>query len=157
MYRVLVTLVFVFLICSCDRSFKAPKPEKLIEESIMEEILYDAKLISAARSKNFKKTKDSNVVADQYIYHKYNIDSLTLKQNLDYYATASFKDFKRMEDNIRLRFEKEKNDIVVELKRIDSLKKPKEIKSKKEVQKKLELTDKEKKELYKGRLNRSKN
>ncbi len=156
MYKVGVILIVVFLLGACDENFKAPKPDNFIEQAVMEDILYDVKLISAARSKSFKKTKDSNLKADKYIYHKYKIDSITFKQNLDYYATTSFKRFKEMEENIKLRFMKEKEVISDELKRADSLKIPKELKPKKMTPKSNKLSDKEKKELFKGKINKPK-
>jgi hypothetical protein len=101
-------LVLVLILISCDKSFKAPKPDVLIEQAQMENILYDINLLKAARSKSFKMLKDNNVKADVYIYNKYKIDSTTLRQNIAYYATNSFKTAKGIEDRIRLKFESEK-------------------------------------------------
>ena len=114
MYRVLLMLLFVTV--SCDKSFKAPEPDHLIEQPIMEEILYDIKLLQVSKSKKFKILKDNNIQADLYIYDKYKIDSTTLRQNIEYYATASFKNSKEIEERIRLRFvaDKEAMEKVIE-------------------------------------------
>jgi len=102
-------LILLLVIASCDKSFKAPEPDKLIEQPVMEEILYDISLLKAAKSKSYKILKDNNVQADIYIYEKYKIDSITLRQNIEYYATESFKTAKQIEEHIKLRFDSEKN------------------------------------------------
>jgi len=102
MCRILIILLFVTV--SCDKNFKAPKPDNLIEQPVMEKILYDIKLLQASKSKKFKVLKDNNVQSDVYIYQKYKIDSITLRQNIAYYATVSFKKRKEIEERIRLQF-----------------------------------------------------
>tara|TARA_B110001454_G_C12381103_1_gene292666 strand:- start:112 stop:537 length:426 start_codon:yes stop_codon:yes gene_type:complete len=116
-------LVFFLIFISCDKSFKAPKPEVLLEESVMEEVLYDISLLKAAKSKNYKILKDNNVKADVYIYNKYKIDSVTLRQNIAYYATNSFKTAKQIEERLRLKFEDQKSELEKKIK--DSLEKKK--------------------------------
>lgn len=149
MCRLLILLLSVFVLVACDKSFKDPKPENFIEKEVMEDIMYDIKLLSAARSKNFKLLKDNNVNSSAYIYNKYDIDSLTLRQNIDYYSTYSFKRFKEMEMNIRKRYENEKKKINAELKLKDSAremnKKEKLVKEKGIYKSSLDL-EKEKKE-----------
>jgi len=104
-------LILLLIIVSCDKSFKAPEPNKLIDQPMMEEILYDINLLKAAKSKSYKILKDNNVQADIYIYEKYKIDSVTLRQNIEYYATFSFKKAKEIEERVKLRFDTEKNRI----------------------------------------------
>jgi len=101
-------LVLLLIIVSCDKSFKTPEPDNLIDQPVMEEILYDISLLKAAKSKSYKIIKDNNVQADVYIYEKYKIDSITLRQNIEYYATTSFKKSKEIEERIRLRFDADK-------------------------------------------------
>jgi len=105
---------------SCDKTFVAPEPDNLIEQPVMQEILYDIKLLKASKSKNYKVLKDNNVQADLYIYEKYKIDSITLRQNIEYYATKSFKKSKEIEENIKAQFKAEK--AAIEKKITDSLK-----------------------------------
>lgn len=109
MYRFLLVLLFVTV--SCDKNFRASEPDNLIEQDVMEEILYDIKLLQASKSKKYKILKDNNVQADTYIYDKYKIDSITLRQNIEYYATDSFKESKKIEERIRLRFVADKEAI----------------------------------------------
>lgn len=111
----------------------APEPDNLIDQSVMEEILYDIKLLKASKSKSYKVLKDNNVQADLYIYEKYKIDSITLRQNIEYYATKSFKKSKEIEEKIRAKFiakkaalEKKETDSIKAKKEKDSLRLPKE-------------------------------
>ena len=120
-------LVLLLVTVSCDKSFKAPEPDNLIDQPVMEEILYDISLLKAAKSKSYKILKDNNVQADLYIYEKYKIDSITLRQNIEYYATFSFKKTKGIEERIKLRFEAEKAQIEKII--LDSLKIKKDIDS----------------------------
>jgi len=113
-------LVLLLITVSCDKKFVAPEPDNLIDQSVMEEILYDIKLLKASKSKSYKVLKDNNVQADLYIYEKYKIDSLTLRQNIEYYATKSFKKSKEIEGNIKAGFEVKK--AAVEKRIADSLK-----------------------------------
>ena len=104
--------IFFFLLLivfnSCDKDFKAPKPATLIEKSMMEDILYDISLLKAAKSKKFKVLNDNNVHTDVYVYKKYKIDSIILRQNIEYYATNSFKTAKEIEDEVGLRLKSKK-------------------------------------------------
>jgi len=106
MYKLLLILLLITV--SCDKKFVAPEPDNLIEQSVMERILYDIKLLKASKSKSYKVLKDNNVQADLYIYEKYKVDSITLRQNIEYYATASFKKSKEIEENIKAQFETNK-------------------------------------------------
>jgi len=109
---------------SCDKKIVAPEPDNLIEQPVIEEILYDIKLLKASKSKSYKVLKDNNVQADLYIYEKYKIDSITLRQNIEYYATKSFKKSKEIEENIKMQFKAKK--ATLEKKIADSLKAKKE-------------------------------
>ena len=114
-----IFLFFIISFVSCDKDFSAPKPDNLLEQQKMENILYDIKFLVAAKSKKYKILKDNNVKVAPLIYEKYKIDSTTLSQNIAYYTTHSFKTYKEMEHNIQLRFEAERTKIGVELKKND--------------------------------------
>lgn len=113
MMKKIVLIFLLTLFVACDKKFNAPQPDVLIEQKIIENILFDIKFLSASKSKKFKILKDNNVVADQFIFEKYKIDSITLYQNIAYYSTNSFEVAKEIEKNIELRFNNE-------LKKVDS-------------------------------------
>lgn len=125
----IIVFILLFVCMSCDKTYKAPEPELLIEQKVMEDILYDIKLLKSSRSKNYRILKDNNVQVDAYIYEKYKLDSITLRENIAYYASASFKTYKEIENNIKLRFEAEKEKIEKEISVRDSLNKIKDNKT----------------------------
>ncbi len=100
-------IIAVLFIFSCDNKFKVAKPNVLIKQSVMENILYDIGLLKAAKSKKFKVLNDNNVVAGEYIYRKYNIDSVTLRQNIEYYSANFFDTSKEIEEKIALKLKSE--------------------------------------------------
>lgn len=115
-------LSFIFVFVSCKKVHKSPEPDNLLSEEKMVDIMYDIRLMNAAKSKNYKKIKDSAVHIDKYIYHKYQIDSLTLRQNIDYYATNSFKTAKDIEFAVQQKLEGEKNEVARKISKLDSVK-----------------------------------
>ncbi|WP_277871398.1 DUF4296 domain-containing protein [Pseudotamlana carrageenivorans] len=71
---------------ACNR-FKGPKkPENLIPQDKMINILIDSKLLSSANSANKRTLIDSNLDVNTYVYQKYKIDSLQFADSNAYYA-----------------------------------------------------------------------
>ena len=139
----LLFIIATLTLFSCDENFRNNKPDKLIDQNTMENILYDIKIINAARSKNFTTMREKKVEGDNYIYEKYKIDSVTLRQNIDYYST-SFKKYKEIHENVKRRFAREKNNVSLERKEQDSLLKLKNKTEPKTEQKTLEKVNAEK-------------
>ena len=84
--RCLILSCIVFSLSGCYR-FKAPdKPDNLIPEDKMVDVLIDAKLIGISNSRNRKIMQDSGINPDTYIYKKYGIDSLQFAQSNEYYS-----------------------------------------------------------------------
>lgn len=120
MKKVILIFLLVFNI-ACDKDFSAPKPDILLEQEKIENILYDIKLLSASKSKYYKMLKDNNIEVAPFIFDKYAIDSTTLSQNIAYYATHSFEKAKEIEKNIELRLGNKLKEIEASLKIEDSL------------------------------------
>ena len=85
MKHLIFILGTVFLI-SCSNN-PTPKPENLLEEEVMVNIIYDLSILQAAEGAYTYKLADSNIEIDQYIFDKYKIDSTTFSQNQLYYAS----------------------------------------------------------------------
>ncbi|GIZ09940.1 DUF4296 domain-containing protein [Flavobacterium sp. UMI-01] len=80
------------------------KPERLIEQSEMIEIMYDLALLNVIKYQ-FPGTIENYEKEDlAYIYKKYKIDSLQFVQSNSYYA-ADYKGYKKMYDAIALKIE----------------------------------------------------
>ncbi len=131
MYRVVI-LLLLFLV-SCDKNFDTPKPDVVIPAQVMEDIMYDIKILKAVKNKRYKIYSDNNIQVAPYIYEKYAIDSTLLRENIAYYSTLTFE--KRMlsanniNDRIQLKMGLLEKEIKVNdsiRKRNDSLKNPQE-------------------------------
>ncbi|AUS05648.1 hypothetical protein C1A40_09300 [Tamlana carrageenivorans] len=84
--RIILCLGMLLCFMACNR-FKGPKkPENLIPQDKMINILIDSKLLSSANSANKRTLIDSNLDVNTYVYQKYKIDSLQFADSNAYYA-----------------------------------------------------------------------
>lgn len=80
----LILLAFLVLACNDDTP---QKPEKLLTENEMVDVLYDITLLQSIRSFKPQVLNDNNVDVAEYVYNKYDIDSTIFAQNHTYYAS----------------------------------------------------------------------
>lgn len=104
MKQLLVILLGV-LIISCSNN-PVPKPDNLLSEEVMKDILFDVAILQAAESTVGYRLTQNNIKLTPFIYKKYKIDSLTYYQNQKYYA-ADLKKYKKMYREILERLDKE--------------------------------------------------
>ncbi len=122
------------LCVSCGERPAIEKPEDLIPEDAMEEILYELALIDGVEGQDRELLKKLGNNRSDYIYAKYAIDSLQLAKSNIYYAAdpESFaKLYQRIEDrfaalrdtlNTRMKKKNEKTSANKEAKsRVDSV------------------------------------
>lgn len=108
--RSIITLFFaVLMLASCGKS-GVEKPDNLIEEKKMKEIIYDLSLLEAIKSQKPVALETSGVNANEYIYKKYKIDSLQFVKSNRYYA-SDIERYKKMYDDIAKRLENNKKEI----------------------------------------------
>lgn len=86
------------------------EPDILIEKQVMVDILYDLSLLEAMKYQSLSPLENYNLNPSQYIFKKYKIDSLQLAQNNRYYA-ADYKGYKKMNDQIQARLDKNRTSI----------------------------------------------
>ena len=98
----LSTLLFgVFISCEKDN---APKPDKLITEADLEEVLYEMAILQGAESQS--KTSGGDFIDTyQYIKNRFGLDSLTIVQNNMYYS-YDYKNYELMNQRILKRLKK---------------------------------------------------
>ena len=82
-----------FIMISCGNSV-IDKPDNLIDDDIMIDIFYDLAIIDAGRNTSYQ-NGISTFEANDFIYKKYQIDSLTFAKSNKYYASDVAK-YKRM-------------------------------------------------------------
>ncbi len=85
MKKSVIALVLVVLF-SCNEKL-IEKPENLIAQETMTNILYDLAIINAAKSSSVKILQQNNIETMDYIYKKYNIDSVQFVRSDSYYAS----------------------------------------------------------------------
>ena len=73
-------LLIIVLIIGCSDNV----PDNLIDKEKMENIIFDIMILNA--SSGFDLKVDKNLLSDEFIYKKYNIDSLQFFQSELYYS-----------------------------------------------------------------------
>jgi hypothetical protein len=106
MNKIIICFVLLSLILSCKEEV-IKKPENLIEKEVMVDILYDLSLLEAINFQTSKSLEKYKLTPSEYIYQKYKIDSLQFAQNNMYYA-ADYKAYKKMNEQINTRLDKNK-------------------------------------------------
>jgi hypothetical protein len=94
-------LLFVFVGCNTA----VEKPKKLIERDKMIDILYDISLMEAVKSQNINGGISSQK-ANEFLFKKYQIDSLQWEENNKYYA-SDIEEYKKMYQEVKIRIEQE--------------------------------------------------
>jgi hypothetical protein len=98
-----------FLVLSCSNN-PVPKPDNLLDEEVMVNIIFDISFLQAADVSFSYKLAESNIKMDQYIFNKYKIDSITYRQNQRYYASDPQK-YKNIYRKVVERIEQEQEKI----------------------------------------------
>ena len=83
--KLIITLSFLGLLLSCEKS-KIKKPENLISKSQMVDVMVDMTKLSSARGLKKDVLDKNGILPEDYIYKKYNIDSLQFAMSNEYYA-----------------------------------------------------------------------
>lgn len=88
MKNILYYLSFIIIVSSCKKNgdIIPEKPENLLSEKQMADVLYDMALISAAKSTNRSILENSNVDPEEFIYKRHNIDSTQFAESNTYYS-----------------------------------------------------------------------
>ena len=103
MKKVVVFLVLIFSFASCKKE-RYEKPDNLIDEFKMSDILYDISIFYAAKGINLKDINPEEVKLDSLIYKKFNVDSAQFASSSVYYASdinTYINIYKRVEDRLK--------------------------------------------------------
>ena len=112
--RLVLTSVFLVLtiglVSGCDQFYSAPRPDNLISQDMMVDILYDLSIIDGIRQGSSRNDLFEDVLNVSYIYIKYGVDSTQLAQSDRYYATNP-KKYIKIYDKVMLRLEQVEDSI----------------------------------------------
>ena len=106
MKKIILILSLVLFLASCNHN-AVEKPENLIEEEVMTNILYDLSILEAMKSQNPYAPQNQSMNPKDYIFKKYKIDSLQFATSNRYYV-SQIEAYKKMYDLVNERLEKEK-------------------------------------------------
>lgn len=86
MKQIFYILILVISFSSCQTVERSEKPDNLIEEEKMVEVLTEVSLLNSARNFNKRLFENTGITPEEYIYEKFDIDSLQLERSNNYYA-----------------------------------------------------------------------
>ena len=86
MNRLIKLIGCLFLVMACSRKNEPKKPDNLISEAKMEQILYDLYIINAAKGVNRKMLETKGFFPESYVLKKHEIDSVEFAESNAYYA-----------------------------------------------------------------------
>lgn len=119
MKNLCILLCFVFL-CSCVQKL-IDEPDNLISEEKITNILYDLAILNAAKSTNSKILKNNGIEPMQYLFSKYEIDSVQFVESNRYYASLP-EEYENIYTAINERLKSESKRMEDAKKSIDSVK-----------------------------------
>ncbi len=93
----LLLLVISTIIC-CKKEVLKP-PKKLLEKEVLISIIYDLSLLEGAKSQSMG-VQYSYPKATEFVKKKYNVDSTTFADNIQYYSQDA-KEFKKIYNAVK--------------------------------------------------------
>jgi hypothetical protein len=81
-----IAVLIVISFFGCHSSSKPKKPENLISKDKMVNILYDVFILNAAKGANKSILEEQGIYPENYVFEKYDIDSLQFALSNDYYG-----------------------------------------------------------------------
>ena len=101
---------FIMLVFSCQDPVLIEKPENLLDELTMENIIYEAIMMDVMSTFKPKNKKFIDIMGSPYLFLKYNIDSLQLARSNEYY-TKNPKVMSKIYKKVLMRMERNKDSI----------------------------------------------
>lgn len=84
--KIAISICAGSIMVSCFNFDKPTKPDHFLSKKDMINIILDFRLIASANGSNQNLLQNRNIYSDDYVYRKYNIDSLTFALNNAYYS-----------------------------------------------------------------------
>ena len=105
-----ILIFFIMLVFSCQDPALIEKPENLLDELTMENIIYEAIMMDVMKTFKPKNKKFIDIIGSPYLFLKYNIDSLQLARSNEYY-TKNPKVMSKIYKKVLMRMERNKDSI----------------------------------------------
>ena len=107
-FKNITLLILLIFSVSCQDLKKSDKPEDLIPESKMIDVLTELSLLHAARNYNKQMLEETGVDMDTYIYEKFDIDSLQFERSNNWYS-EQYSQYESIYDSVKNRLQVMKN------------------------------------------------
>lgn len=86
MKSILTLALIGVVLFSCNKERRPDKPKNLISEAQFSDILFDMFVINSAKGVNKKALEENGIFPEDYIFNKYDIDSVQFANSNRYYA-----------------------------------------------------------------------
>ena len=111
--RIFIFFLMLIVVCLfqfCSSTGSVEKPKNLIDENLMEKVLYEITIMDAMRTFSPKNQVFQKIYGKTFIYLKYGVDSLQLAESNNYYAKFP-RVYSRMYSNILVRMKRTKDSL----------------------------------------------
>lgn len=124
MKKCFLFFVAFLTLASCQKD-AIEKPENLISEEKMVDIIYDLSILQAMRNSNQAVLDSNKINPATYVYKKYKVDSLQFAESNRYYAAENIKKYDKMYQSVneRILAQKAEVDTLLEKQRKNDLEK----------------------------------
>lgn len=112
----MLTVVWLF---SCNQERRPDKPKDLIPEAQFSDILFEMFVINSAKGVNKKALEDNGIFPEDYIFEKFDIDSLRFANSNTYYAFNQEK-YNKILERVQNKVQREKKIYEDELEKEES-------------------------------------
>ncbi|WP_448825592.1 DUF4296 domain-containing protein [Capnocytophaga ochracea] len=109
MRKIIYIFALLFIVVACKKNI-VPKPDKFLDEKQMESLLYDLAVLESMKVSQAQMLDSLQFNSQQFIYKKYQLDSLSLAQNMVYYASLP-KDYDRIVKKVEEKLKKQRDSI----------------------------------------------
>ena len=109
MRKIIYIFALLFIVVACKKNI-VPKPDKFLDEKQMESLLYDLAVLESMKVSQAQMLDSLQFNSKQFIYKKYQLDSLSLAQNMVYYASLP-KDYDRIVRKVEEKLKKQRDSI----------------------------------------------
>lgn len=131
--RNICCFILICLLVSCNEKL-IKEPENLISKDKMTDILYDMSILHAARNNGVKVLEKNNIKLMEYLFTKYDMDSLQFVESNTYYAAIPL-EYQEIYTNVETRLVEQKEALELAKKITDSLKRIEKTNNKKDLSK----------------------
>ncbi len=102
-----IIMCLMLLLGSCQNVERSPRPDDLIPHDKMVEVLTELSLLHGARSYNKTLLEEKGIRPQDYLWEKFDIDSLQFLRSNNYYA-ENYKQYQQIYGRVQTRLEEYK-------------------------------------------------